>query len=97
MRAHFVGHLAGLDFSASAHLAGIIQDAKQVRGRAFHYAAQFFEKVARTSPVLLFLDDLHWADDGSLDFVDHLARGCAGSALLVLCFARPELFERRPA
>ncbi|HEX6183590.1 MAG TPA: protein kinase [Pyrinomonadaceae bacterium] len=97
MRAHFVGHLAGLDFSASPHLAGILQDAKQVRGRAFHYASQFFRRVARASPVLLFLDDLHWADDGSLDFVDHLARECAGSPLLVLCFARPELLERRPA
>ena len=97
MRAHFVGHLAGLDFSASPHLAGILQDAKQVRGRAFHYAAEFFRRVARASPVLVFLDDLHWADDGSLDFVDHLARECAGSPLLVLCFARPELLERRPA
>jgi serine/threonine protein kinase/tetratricopeptide (TPR) repeat protein len=97
MRAHFVGHLAGLDFSASPHLAGILQDAKQVRGRAFHYASQFFQRVARTSPILVFLDDLHWADDGSLDFVDHLARECAGCPLLVLCFARPELLERRPA
>ncbi|MET0624260.1 MAG: protein kinase, partial [Pyrinomonadaceae bacterium] len=97
MRAHFVGHLAGLDFSSSPHLAGILQDAKQVRGRAFHYAAEFFQRVARTSPVLLLLDDLHWADDGSLDFVDHLARECAQSPLLVLCFARPELLERRPA
>ncbi|HEX7313341.1 MAG TPA: protein kinase [Pyrinomonadaceae bacterium] len=97
MRAHFVGHLAGLDFSASTHLAGIINDAKQVRGRAFHYASEFFRRVARASPVLLFLDDLHWADDGSLDFVDQLARECATAPLLVLCFARPELLERRPA
>ncbi|HEX8560234.1 MAG TPA: protein kinase, partial [Pyrinomonadaceae bacterium] len=97
MRAHFVGHLAGLDFSSSPHLAGILQDAKQVRGRAFHYAAEFFRRAARASPVLIFLDDLHWADDGSLDFVDHLARECAASPLLVLCFARPELLERRPA
>gem|GEM_PF-809081 len=97
MRAHFVGHLTGLDFSASPHLAGILQDAKQVRGRAFHYAAEFFLRIALRSPVLLFLDDLHWADDGSLDFVDHLARECAGAPVLVLCFARPELLERRPA
>ena len=97
MRAHFVGHLAGLDFAASPHLAGIRQDAKQVRGRAFHYASEFFRRVARAAPVLLFLDDLHWADDGSLDFVDQLARECATAPLLVLCFARPELLERRPA
>ncbi len=68
-----------------------------MRGRAFHYAAEFFRRVARAAPVLLFLDDLHWADDGSLDFVDQLARECAQAPLLVLCFARPELLERRPA
>jgi predicted ATPase/class 3 adenylate cyclase len=97
MRAHFIGHLTGLDFSASPHLAGIIDDAKQVRGRAFHYATQFFASAARNSPTVLYLDDLHWADDGSLDFVDHLARHCGAAPLLVLCFSRTDLLERRPA
>jgi class 3 adenylate cyclase len=97
MRAHFIGHLAGLDFSSSPHLAGILDDAKQVRGRAFHYAAQLFRETARAAPVVLYLEDLHWADDGSLDFVDHLTRACADSAVLVVCFARPDLLERRPA
>jgi serine/threonine protein kinase/tetratricopeptide (TPR) repeat protein len=97
MRAHFIGHLTGLDFSDSPYLAGIIRDAKQVRGRAFHYASQFFQSIARTSPALIYLEDLHWADDGSLDFVDHLSRTCADVPLLVLCFARPDLLERRPA
>ena len=96
MHAHFVGHLMGLDFSASPHLAGILHDAKQVRGRAFHYAAEFFRRVARRKPALLLLDDLHWADDGSLDFVDHLARECAGCPVLVVCAARRDLIERRP-
>jgi predicted ATPase/class 3 adenylate cyclase len=97
MRAHFIGHLAGFDFSASPHLAGIIDDAKQVRGRAFHYAAQLFREVSRAAPAVLYLEDLHWADDGSLDFVDHLWRACADSPLLIVCFARPDLLERRPA
>jgi tetratricopeptide (TPR) repeat protein len=97
MRAHFIGHLAGLDYSASPHLAGIAGDAKQVRGRAFHYAAEFFRGVARRRPAVLYFDDLHWADDGSLDFVDHLTRACADAPLLVLCFTRTDLLERRPA
>ncbi|HYN86096.1 MAG TPA: tetratricopeptide repeat protein, partial [Pyrinomonadaceae bacterium] len=97
MRAHFVGHLIGLDFSASPYLAGIIDDVKQVRGRAFHYAAQFFGEVARAAPAVIYLDDLHWADDGSLDFVAHLARECADAPLLILGFARTDLLERRPA
>lgn len=97
MRAHFIGHLIGLDFSASPYLSGILDDAKQIRDRAFHYAAQFFAVVARDAPVVLYLDDIHWADDGSLDFVDYLARTCADVPMLILCLARPVLLERRPS
>lgn len=97
MHAHFIGHLIGLDFSASPHLSGILDDAKQIRSRAFHYAAQFFTATTRDKPAIIFLDDLHWADNSSLDFVDHLARACVSIPLLILCFARPALLERRPS
>jgi serine/threonine protein kinase/class 3 adenylate cyclase/tetratricopeptide (TPR) repeat protein len=97
MRAHFIGQLIGFDYSESPHLSGIRDDARQMRDRAFRYAAQFFADISRTYPVALFLDDLHWADDGSLDFVDYLARECARSPLMILCLARPALLERRPA
>ena len=42
------------------------------------------------------LEDLHWADDGLLDFVDELVDWLTGVPLLVVCTARPELLERRP-
>ena len=45
---------------------------------------------------MLVFEDLHWADDGLLDFVDHLVDWAAGVPLLVVCTARPELLERRP-
>ena len=58
---------------------------------------RFFELVAENRPLVLVLEDLHWADDGTLDFsVDHLADWSTDSPLLVLCTARPELFDRRP-
>jgi class 3 adenylate cyclase/tetratricopeptide (TPR) repeat protein len=47
MRAHIIGHLVGLDFSASPHLRGILSDPRQIRERAFQYAAQFFASVER--------------------------------------------------
>ncbi len=97
MRTHFIGHLIGLDFSGSPFLSGILNDAKQIRDRAFHYAAQFFAAVGRDRAVVFYLDDLHWADDGSLDFVEHVARTCAGVPLLMLCLSRPTLLEQRPA
>ena len=97
MRAHFIGQLIGFDYSASRYLSGILDDARQIRDRAFRYAGQFFADISRKYPVILFLDDIHWADDGSLDFVDHLARNCATVPMMVLCLARPTLLERRPA
>ena len=96
MRAHFIGHLIGLDFSTSPYLSGILHDAKQIRDRAFHYATQFFASVGRNQTVVLYLDDLHWADDGSLDFVEHVVRTCADTPLLLLCLSRPIILEQRP-
>jgi len=96
--AHLLGHLIGLEFAASAHLRGILQDAGQIRARGFHAAAQFLRRMAKRSalPVVLMLDDLHWADDGSLDFIDHLIRANRDMPLLLLGLTRPGLFERRP-
>jgi class 3 adenylate cyclase/tetratricopeptide (TPR) repeat protein len=97
MRAHLLGQLIGFDYSASPHVSGIRDDARQIRDRAFHYAAQFFADISRELPVVLYLDDIHWADDGSLDFIDYLTRNCADSPVMILCLARPTLLERRPS
>jgi class 3 adenylate cyclase len=58
---------------------------------------RFFECLAERSPVVLVFEDLHWADEGLLDFVDHLAEWVTGVPLLLVGTARPELLERRPA
>lgn len=96
VRTHFIGHLIGLDFSTSPYISGILNDAKQIHDRAFHYATQFFASVARSQPVVLYLDDLHWADDGSLDFIEHLTRTCADVPMLIICLSRPTILEMRP-
>ncbi|MET0647776.1 MAG: protein kinase, partial [Pyrinomonadaceae bacterium] len=91
MRAHFIGQLIGFDYSASPHVSGIRDDARQVRDRAFRYAARFFSDIARELPTVLYLDDIHWADDGSLDFIDYLALHCVHDPVMLLCLARPAL------
>jgi hypothetical protein len=45
---------------------------------------------------MVVIEDLHWADDGLLDFLDYLADWAAGVPLMILCTARLELLERRP-
>jgi predicted ATPase/class 3 adenylate cyclase len=98
VQAHLIGQLIGLDFSGSPHVRGIVDDARQLRNRAFHAATMVLERMARhfNAPPLLLLDDLHWADDGSLDFIDHLAQVHREQPTLVLCLTRDTLFERRP-
>jgi class 3 adenylate cyclase/tetratricopeptide (TPR) repeat protein len=81
-------------------LVGIVAEGEP-RGdkRAERFAAwrQFFEALAEHRPTVLVFEDLHWADDDLLDFVDHLVDWGTGVALLVVCVTRPELLERRPA
>ncbi len=96
-KAHFIGHLIGFDFSASPHLRGILSDARQIRDRAFYYITQFFMAVTQHSPAALFLEDIHWANEGSLELIEHLARECHQTPLLIVCLARPSLFEKRPS
>ena len=95
--AHLLGHLIGLDFQASRHIRPILADSRQIRSRGFHAAAQVFRRVQVRSnaPVLLLLDDLHWADEPSLDFLATLAQANADLPMLVIGLARPTLFERR--
>ncbi len=97
MRAHFIGHLIGFDFSSSPHLQGILGDARQIRDSAFHYTAQFFKAVTRDHMAVLLLEDIHWADDGSLDLIDHVTHEQPDLPLLIIAATRPTLFERRRA
>ena len=66
------------------------------RSEAFAAWRRFFEALAEHRPLVLVIEDLHWADDGVLDFVDHLVEWASGVPILVVCTARPELLDRRP-
>lgn len=57
---------------------------------------RYLMALAEDAPTVLVLEDLHWADDGFLDFLRSLVQAASSLPLLVLVTARPELFERRP-
>lgn len=57
---------------------------------------RFLERLAARYPLVVVLDDLHWADEGLLDLVEHIADWAQGPIMLAAT-ARPELFERRPS
>lgn len=102
--AHFIGQLLGLDFASSPWLRDILNDPTQIRHRAFQSFAHLFKSVTRgpqstDSPItgaILYTEDIHWSDEGSLDLLVHLASACRHVPLLIVCLARPTLFERRP-
>jgi DNA-binding SARP family transcriptional activator len=66
------------------------------RGETFAAWRQFLEALANERPLVLAFEDLHWADDALLDFIDELVDRVSGLPLLILATTRPELLERRP-
>jgi class 3 adenylate cyclase/tetratricopeptide (TPR) repeat protein len=79
-------------------LLGVTSEGEVSRSLEEAFAAwrRFLEALAERRPLVLVFEDLHWADEGLLDFVDHLVEWASGVAMLVLCTARPELLDRRP-
>ena len=63
---------------------------------AFTAWRRFLEALAGQGPTVLVIEDLHWADELLLDFLDHLVDWAAEVPLLVVATARPELLTRRP-
>src|SRR5262249_10497584 len=86
--------LAHLRPLAGIEDAGNRSDSKE---EAFAAWRGLLEGIADQSPLVLVFEDLHWADDGLLDFVDHLADWATRVPLLVVGTARPELLTRRSA
>jgi class 3 adenylate cyclase/tetratricopeptide (TPR) repeat protein len=79
-----------------APLAGAGAALASEREESFTAWRRFIEGIASTRPLVLVFEDLHWADDALVAFVEHLVDWSSGVPLLVLCSARPELYERHP-
>jgi tetratricopeptide (TPR) repeat protein len=73
-------------------------DAASAAGRPELFAAwrRFLEGLAASRPSVFVFEDLHWADEALLAFLEYLVEWSQDVPLLVLCAARPELYERRP-
>ncbi len=56
----------------------------------------FFERIAEKGTVVLVFEDLQWADDGLVDFVEEMLAWSRGRSIYIITLARPELLDRRP-
>lgn len=97
-QAHFIGHLLGFDFSDSPLLGESLTDPRQLREYAFEDLVTYFTAVCQQNDaVVLFLEDIHWADESSFVLLEYLVNECHDLPLVVICLARPELLEKRPS
>ena len=79
-----------------APLVGVEAASPAERQELFTAWRRYLEGLAAARPTVLVFEDLHWADEALLAFLEHLAEWAEGVPLLLLCTARPELYERHP-
>jgi class 3 adenylate cyclase/tetratricopeptide (TPR) repeat protein len=79
-----------------AHLLGLEEGIGYERDDLFAAWRLFFERLTETYPVVMAFEDMQWADDSLLDFIEYLLDSSRNSPILVVTLARPELHERRP-
>jgi class 3 adenylate cyclase/tetratricopeptide (TPR) repeat protein len=78
-----------------AHLLGL-EGAPADPEETFWAVRKAFEALASRAPLVVDLDDLHWAEPTLLDLVEHVADWSRGSPIVLLCSARPEFLDERP-
>ncbi|MFI6101479.1 BTAD domain-containing putative transcriptional regulator [Lentzea sp. NPDC051213] len=79
-----------------ASLAGLAEPHSAVPAD-FPSWRRFLEEIADSGPLVVLLEDVHWANDVVLDFVEELSEHAGSVPLLVIATARPELLQRRPS
>jgi class 3 adenylate cyclase/tetratricopeptide (TPR) repeat protein len=93
-QAEIVGHWLGFELSSSAAVQDLL--GPQFAATARTHLLEFFASLAATDPVVFALEDLHWADDESLDLLDELTSRLREQRVLVVGLTRPSLLDRRP-
>ena len=81
-----------------APLVGLTAAGEAPAGRDESFMAwrRFLHLVAGQGPLILVIEDLHWADPALLEFVEEVLDQAGPADLLVVVTARPELLDRRP-
>ena len=76
-------------------LGGEKATSSDTRNEAFAAWRGFLQALAERTPLVIVFEDVHWADEGLLDFIDTLIEWTTDAPLLIVATARPELIERR--
>jgi class 3 adenylate cyclase len=87
----------GTDGPACSTLAQLFAAAERDSSveETFWAVRSFLEAVAKTAPLALVFDDIHWGEPTFLDLIEHITGWARDAPILVLCVARPELLDER--
>jgi serine/threonine protein kinase/predicted ATPase len=93
--AHLIGYLVGFDLADSLYLKELRSESQHLNRLARQAFIHFFAGLTEQSPAVIYLEDLHWADEASLDLLADVANTQPDRPLLILGVARPLLIDRR--
>ncbi|MFN8373391.1 MAG: adenylate/guanylate cyclase domain-containing protein [Anaerolineae bacterium] len=85
-----IGYLTGYGFNDSPQVASLKRGGPDHDRMALSWLAKWFEGLAETSPLLIVVDNLQWADRASLELLQYLAQRMASHAVVILTAARLE-------
>ncbi|HSH03725.1 MAG TPA: adenylate/guanylate cyclase domain-containing protein [Anaerolineae bacterium] len=97
MKAHILGKLLGYQFKDSPYLSQFEQNPELLLNYGLLYLSQLFTTLSETKPVVILLEDIHWADQPSLDAIEDFWRRAPHLPLFSLSLARPQLSDIRPS
>ncbi|MFM2059220.1 MAG: hypothetical protein RLY71_3605 [Pseudomonadota bacterium] len=89
-----LGKLLGHDLATHPEVLAMGDDARQLRDRGRFHASQLLRRLAAPGPLIVWLDDLQWCDDATLEFLDWIAAQPGELPVLWLCTGRPEFAAR---
>lgn len=96
--ANIVAQLLGMEVDELYQAELVGASFQEVRMAAFAMMAAYFRALAEDyAAIVFFLEDIHWADEGSFDWLEYIVQECNDLPVFVVCTARPVLFEKRPS
>lgn len=78
------------------HALGLTGVGGATSEETFWAVRRLFEALARAKPLIIVIDDIHWAESTFLDLIEHVVKFSRDVPILLLCIARPELLDKRP-
>jgi tetratricopeptide (TPR) repeat protein len=94
---HLVAQMVGVAFAGSAVVGPLAETPAQLEGRMFIAVRRFLAADARTAPIFLVLDEVERAAPETVNLIHYLAAGLGAHPVLLLCVARPQVFDVHPA